>query len=284
MSYNYTRQSSAKIFISSANTSQWTSSGSNTRIKVPIQPFILTNNDPSHFVLGLESLSIPIAMTVIGSSNNILQLGGVSYTIADGNYTATNLITALGLLSNDGGVTTLTTLGYTFTFSSTTNKLTITKSGGVVIGALTTCQAILGVSAGSYTSPHTPSGLVNLTSTSGIIVRILNIQNENRDNQASSGSTTLARIPINCSQFRILQFYNSNPFYTAINTRTITELEVQLCDDNYQQLNLVGNPNWFITLRMDYADTQHKTIPRTLIQTARDNLIPAEIKPTLARK
>lgn len=284
MSYNYTRQSSAKIFISSANSSQWTNSASNTRIKVPIQPFILTNNDPSHFVLGLESLSIPIAMTVVGSANNTLVLNTVTYTIPDGNYTATNLVVALGLLSNDGGVTTTTTLGFVFSYSSTTNKLTITKSGGVVIGTGTTCQTILGVYIGSYSSPYTASGLVNLTSTSGIIIRILNIQNENRDNNASSGSTTLARIPINCSQFRILQFYNSQPFYTAINTRSITELDIQLCDDNYQQLNLIGNPNWFLTLRMDYADTQHKTIPRTLIQTARDNLIPAEIKPTLARK
>ena len=278
------RQSSAKIFISSANSSQWTNSSSNTRIKVPINPFILTNNDPSHFVLGVESLSIPIAMEVVGSANNILEIGGVSYTIPSGNYTATNLVIALGLLSNDSGVTTLTTLGYTFAFSSTTNKLTITKTGGVVIGALTTCQTILGVSAGTYTSPHTPTGLVNLTSTSGIIIRVLNIQNENRDNQSTSGSTTLARIPINTSQFRILQFYNSQPFYTSISNRSITELDIQLCDDSYQQLNLTGNPNWFLTLRIDYADTRQTAIPRTLIQSARDNLIPEEIKPTLQRK
>ena len=278
------RQSSAKIFISSANSSQWTNSDSNTRIKVPINPFILTNNDPSHFVLGVESLSIPIAMEVVGSANNILEIGGVSYTIPSGNYTATNLVIALGLLSNDSGVTTLTTLGYTFAFSSTTNKLTITKTGGVVIGALTTCQTILGVSAGTYTSPHTPTGLVNLTSTSGIIIRVLNIQNENRDNQSTSGSTTLARIPINTSQFRILQFYNSQPFYTSISNRSITELDIQLCDDTYQQLNLTGNPNWFLTLRIDYADTRQTAIPRTLIQSARDNLIPEEIKPTLQRK
>jgi hypothetical protein len=61
-------------------------------------------------------------------------------------------------------------------------------------------------------------------------------------------------------------------------------LDIQLCDDSYQQLNLTGNPNWFLTLRIDYADTRQTTIPRTLIQTARDNLIPEDIKPTLARK
>lgn len=270
------RQSSAKIFISSANSSQWTNSSSNTRIKVPINPFILTNNDPSHFVLGVESLSIPIAMEVVGSSNNIIQLNTISYTIPSGNYTATNLVSALNTLTGSEG--------FAFTFSSTTNKITITKTGGVVIGALTTCQTILGVSAGTYTSPHTPDGLVNLTSTSGIIIRVLNIQNENRDNTSTSGSTTLARIPINTSQFRILQFYNSQPFYTSISNRSITELDIQLCDDTYQQLNLTGNPNWFLTLRIDYADTRQTAIPRTLIQTARDNLIPEEIKPTLQRK
>ena len=270
------RQSSAKIFISSANSSQWTNSGSNTRIKVPITPFILTNNDPSHFVLGVESLSFPVAMNVVGSSNNIIQLGGVSYTIPSGNYTASNLVSALNTLT--GGA------GFAFTFSSTTNKLTITKTGGVVIGALTTSGTILGISVGTYSSPHTPDGLVNLTATSGIIIRILNIQNENRDNQSTSGSTTLARIPINTSQFRILQFYNSQPFYTSISNRSITELDIQLCGDDYQQLNLTGNPNWFLTLRIDFADTRQTNIPRTLIQNARDNLIPEEIKPTLQRK
>jgi len=278
------RHNSAKIFISSANSTQWTDPDSNTRIKVPINPFILPNNDPSHFTIGVESLSIPIAIQVIGGANNVLEIGGVSYTIPSGNYTATNLVTALGLLSNDSGVTTTTTLGFTFAFSSTTNKLTITKTGGVVIGALTTCQAVLGISAGTYTSPHTPFGLVNLTATSGIIIRVLNIQNENRDNQSTTGSTTLARIPINTSQFRILQFYNSQPFYSAISNRSITELDIQLCDDNYQQLNLVGNPNWFLTLRIDYAETKQAITQRTLIQGARDNLIPEEIKPTLQRK
>lgn len=270
------RHHSAKIFISSANSTQWTNSSSNTRIKVPINPFILPNNDPSTFVMGVESLSIPIAMQVVGSSNNILEIGGVSYTIPSGNYTATNLVSALNTLT--GGA------GFTFAFSSTTNKLTITKTGGVVIGALTTCQTILGVSAGTYTSPHTPEGLVNLIATSGIIVRVLNIQNENRDNQSSTGSTTLTRIPINTSQFRILQFYNSQPFYSAISNRSITELDIQLCDDNYQQLNLVGNPNWFLTLRIDYAELKPAITQRTLIQGARDNLIPEEIKPTLQRK
>ena len=276
MSYTFTRQSSAKIFISSANSSQWTSSSSNTRIKVPVAPFILTNNDPSHFVLGVESLSCPIAMEVIGSTNNIIQLNTVSYTIPSGNYTATNLVSALNTLT--GGA------GFAFTFSSTTNKLTITKTGGVVIGSLTTSGTVLGTTVGSYASPHTPSGLVNLIATNGIIIRVLNIQNENRDNQSASGSTTLSRIPINTSQFRILQFYKSSPFYTAISNRTITELDIQLCDDNYQQLNLTGNPNWFLTLRIDYADTEVKQRPRTLIQTARDNLIPDEIRPTLQRK
>jgi hypothetical protein len=227
-------------------------------------------------VLGVESLSFPVAMNVVGSSNNIIQLGGVSYTIPSGNYTASNLVSALNTLT--GGA------GFAFTFSSTTNKLTITKTGGVVIGALTTSGTILGISVGTYSSPHTPDGLVNLTATSGIIIRILNIQNENRDNQSTSGSTTLARIPINTSQFRILQFYNSQPFYTSISNRSITELDIQLCGDDYQQLNLTGNPNWFLTLRIDFADTRQTNIPRTLIQNARDNLIPEEIKPTLQRK
>ena len=269
---NDKRQSSAKIFISSSVTSQWTNSASNTRIKVPVAPFILGNNSTAHFVIGVESLSVPIAMNMVGTSNQTLYIGGLPYTIPSGNYTATALTTALN---------TLTTGLYTWVYDSTANKFTITRTAGgnVVIGSLTTAYTILGISIGSSASPYTGEGLVNLTTTSGIIVRVLNIQNENRDNQGTGGSTSLARIPINCAPFRILQFYNSQPFYTAISNRTITELEIQLCDDNYNQLSLTGNPNWFLTLRVDYAESAGaQVLDKTKIQLARENIVPPDLK------
>ena len=276
------RQSSAKIFISSAQSSQWTASTSNTRIKVPVAPFILPNNSTEHFVIGIESLSIPIAFQAVGSSNNTIEIGGVSSTITSGNYTISNLIIALNAAA--------ASVGYVWAYNSSTNTVTLTRTAGgtIVIGAATTMITILGISIGTIAaaaSPPTtysPTSLVNLTTTSGIIVRILNIANDNRDNLSTGGgSTALGRIPINCAPYRILQFYNSSPFYTTISNRTITELEIQLCDDSFQQLNLIGNPNWFLTLRIDYAEIKSSLTDRTLIQKGRDNLVPEAIKPKL---
>jgi len=271
------RQSSAKIFISSADKKQWVNSDSNTRLNIPIEPFILYNQDPAHFVLGLESLSIPLAINMVNNKNNKLEIDGNLIVLPAGNYTVLNLIETLNLQLSALGIGN----NYIFSYNETNNRITLLKYNSttvITVGTQTTAYKILGVIEGTNTR-GTQVGddivfvfeyLVNLVTTSGIIVRLLNFNTENRATNGNGG-TTLTRVPINTQPFRYLSYFIETPFYTSIQNRHISNIEIELCNDDYSQLDLVGNPDYFITLRLDYAEPKYfNHATRTTIQTLRD--------------
>lgn len=256
------RESSAKIFINSSNTKNWRGIG--TRLSVPIQPFILRSDDPTHLVLGIESLSLPLAIYGVNTTNNTLIIGASSYTIPVGNYTATTLQTALNLL------TAPTTWGTTF--NTTTNKLTCTFVGGpLVFGG--TANTILGYTSVSHASPYTLDSTINLAFTTGVIVRLDNIITENRCPIQGGGTGVMARIPITVAPFKVLQYFNASPFYTTLSTRAIQTIDISLLDDNYVPLVLVGDPVWSITLRVDYADKTSKDNTHALLEKSTKNML-----------
>ena len=274
------RQSSSKIFISSSDKSSWVSPNSNTRLNVNIDPFILHNNDPAHFVIGLESFSCPIAINMIHAGNNTLQFkkenntNFTSLTIPAGNYNTISLIDTLNAQLTDDPAE------YVFGYDSDKNKITLTAlstTQQIEIGSSTTAYKVLGVEEGTalrgtvvgVNMVYEFENLVNLVTTSGIIVRLLNFQTENRGNQ-DKGTTTLTRIPINVQPFRYLSFYIENPFYTSVTNRHISNIELELCDDNYNQLDLIGNPDYFITLRLDYIEPKFFNHEPTKLQILRE--------------
>jgi hypothetical protein len=247
------RESSAKIFINSADINTWR--GSSTALSVPIQPFILRSDDPTHFVIGVESISIPLAIYVVNSNNNTLIINGTPYTIPQGNYTSTTLLATLNTLLP----------GFVWTFSTTTNKFTVTYGFPQFFDG--TAQTLLGyISDGNArVSPYTLENTINLAYTTGVIVRLDNITTDNRCPSAGGGSGILARIPITVAPFKVLQYFNSQPFFTTIANKAIQSIDVSLLDDNYQPLVLVGDPVWSITLRIDYAEKNSKENQHTIL-------------------
>lgn len=239
-----TTRSSSKIFLSSAGSAKVVNSSTlNTDITFYFDPIIISNQDKATFVLGLEQASIPTSIYQINSKNNEMTLSGQSYTIPIGNYTITQMITYL----NSVNATIV------FEYITVTNKIkvTITPTASVIITG--SASSILGFVSGTYTNPHTFTNVVNLTSTTGIIIQIENVTTTNRDNSGRTGAT-LARIPITCAPLRILQYFNAQPFYTQIANRELSYMRIRLLNDDYTPLNLVGNPNWFIVIRVDYTE------------------------------
>lgn len=237
-------RSSSKIFLSSQGKNKVVNSATlNTDITFYFDPILLSNSEVAHFVLGLEQASIPVSIYMINSNNNAMVVNGSTYTIPVGNYTTTSIQTYLN--SVYGGIQ--------FAYIPVSNqfKVTITPSASVVISG--TASSILGFVAGTYFNPHTFTNVVNLTSTTGIIIQIDNVTTPNRDNSGKTGAT-LARIPITCAPLRILQYFNAFPFYSQIANRELTYLRVKLLNDDYSPLVLVGNPPWFLVIRVDYSD------------------------------
>lgn len=248
MNHSNTR-SSSKIFLSSAGSSKVVNSPTlNTDITFYFDPILIPSYDKSHLVLGLEQASIPVSINMINGKNNVMVINATTYTIPAGNYTITQMITYLNSVN--------ATIQFQYnTIYTTTNKITatITPTAPVVISG--SASSILGFVAGTYSNPHTFTNVVNLTSTTGIIIQIDNVQTTNRDNSGRTGAT-LARIPITCAPLRILQYFNAVPFYTQIANREISYLRIKLLNDDYTPLELAGNPDWFIVIRCDYTDKE----------------------------
>jgi hypothetical protein len=243
MTISQTR-SSSKIFLSSGGINKTINSSTiNTDITFYFDPILLPNVSKEHFVLGLEQASIPVSIYMINSTNNVMVINATTYTIPVGNYTITSLIAYLN------GVNA--TIQFEYLSVSNQVKVTITPTASVVISG--SASAILGFVAGTYSNPHTFTNVVNLTSTTGIIIQIENVTTTNRDNSGRTGAT-LARIPITCATLKILQYFNATPFYTQIGNRELTYLRVRLLNDDYSPLILVGNPPWFLVVRVDYTE------------------------------
>ena len=243
MNHSQTR-SSSKIFLSSQGKNKVVNSTTiNTDITFYFDPILLSNSDRTHIVLGLEQASIPISIYMINATNNVMVINATTYTIPVGNYTITTMITYLNTIAS--------TIQFVYVDNSNQIKVTITPTASVVISG--SASTILGFVAGTYSNPHTFTNVVNLTSTTGIIIQVDNVTTSNRDNSGRTGAT-LARIPITCSPLRILQYFNSTPFYTQIANRELTYLRVRLFNDDYTPLTLVGNPPWFMVIRVDYTE------------------------------
>jgi hypothetical protein len=256
--------SSTKIFLSSQGSSLVLNSNTlNTDISFYFQPLLLSNSDKSHFVIGLEQASIPVSINMVNSTNNTLTINGNSYSIPAGNYTITEVITLLNAYFN--------TFNITFTYSANTNLITTTATAGSFTINSTTTGKNLGFVAGTYTSPYRNLSVVNLTSTLGIIIQLENVQTPNRDNSGSNGAT-LARIPITCGTQKILQYFNATPFFSQISNRELTYVRVRLLNDDYSPLDLVGRPDWFIVLRVDFTEKNFPEEEPSLITQQRRDL------------
>ena len=245
MNHSNTR-SSSKIFLSSTGSNKVVNSATlNTDITFYFDPILIPSFDKSHLVLGLEQASIPVSINMINSKNNEMTINGQSWTIPAGNYTITQMITYLNTINAT----------IQFAYNSITNKITatITPTASVIITG--SASSILGFKAGTYSNPYVFTNVVNLTSTTGIIIQVDNVQTTNRDNSGRTGAT-LARIPITCAPLRILQYFNAVPFYTQIANRELSYLRIKLLNDDYSPLELVGNPDWFIVIRCDYTDKE----------------------------
>ena len=268
ISMNEVRQSSAKVFLSSSNPLNWNTPTSCTSISCDVAPFVLRSNDTTHFVIGIECLSIPLAVYMVNVNNNVVELDGVTITIPEGNYTVTTLTT---YLNSQTGVTGIT---WAFNANNTNNnKFTVTYPGITFFNG--NAYTLLGyVPSNIFKLSHTFDNTVNLAYTTGIQVRLDNIQTDNRDSQTGT-SSIIARIPITVAPFKVLQYFNAQPFYTTIANRYINNIKISLLDDEYRPLVLVGNPQWNITLRIDFADKVQSVREQKLIESLNTNMLTA---------
>jgi hypothetical protein len=256
--------SASKVFLHSNAPNASKNGGSSASYTFKIDPLIIRNTDDSVFVIGLEGASIPLSFYAINDTNNTFRIGATTYQITDGNYSYKSLITQLNLLT-----------GLTFGYNLDTNKLFIITVGSYTFNAtVNSANNIMGFAEGdTYIQDEDFANVLNLTYTTGVQIRLDNIQTSNKSADTNGGSSLLARLPITTPAYTILQFFNPQPFYTTIKNKILNEISISLVDDSGELLILNGDPNWFITLRVDYQVPPKMIVSQTNLQIMRDEAI-----------
>jgi hypothetical protein len=254
-----------------------------------IEPFILHNDDPSHFVLGLEQASVPMCFNIFTLANNSFRVGAATITIPVGSYDVYDLI---DVLNAQAALSIYPTM--TFSYDERTNKISIvaiplastlvTANGSSTafnqLGFLSTGQTFTGLG-----TTGTFANVVNLTTTNGVVVRLNGINTNNRDTKGDGGgASVIARLPINSNGMTYLQYFNPVTFYLTLSNRVITQFDLELLDDAYQPLNFqLENPDWFVVLKLDYIEKAPNPMPQTKLQEIRANAIMPPMQPVVPK-
>lgn len=181
---------------------------------------------------------------LIDTGSNILRISGVSYTIPTGNYSITQLITAINALGSP----------LTFTYSSTTNKITVTAavsetmefSGtynniklGRMLGFLANSSSSITITAATTSSS---SYQINLNRTMLVDVLSNELARFTGSSFGDCSGSLLYRIPIQqYNQGSSVLIEVQTPKFLAIQDQQLGALSFRLADQDGATWNLDQN-------------------------------------------
>lgn len=208
--------------------------------------------DGYYVFMSLQQAVIPYSFYSINPSNNFMHVEDAStnsytFTVEPGNYNITQMIQAI--LAEMGG-------GWTITYSSITNKITITNTGGVAftIKSDSTLTHTLGFdefvdipSVGpTLVSPYG----INLNQIRAINVEIANVPCSTINTAQPLNQNIIATIPVTTAPFGMIFYSNDNNFRVNMYLSHINKLHVRLLDNLGRLINM-NNVNWQMTLQID---------------------------------
>jgi hypothetical protein len=278
------KHNASKLFLSTYNqaTNPNIQKISDSRYIFKVEPYILQNEDPAHFVLGLEQISVPQSFYTFTTRNNTFNLLNVSLststtiTIPVGSYDVGDLV---DFLSNEVSVFAA---GGTIIYDYNTNKMSLRNFSGFTLriqsAGTSTAYDQLGFAQTGETALNATikqfTFMVNLTTTAGINIRLNNFITQNKAAKGDGGgSSILARVPITSGSFTWCQYFNPVVFYLTLSSRVINLFDIELLDDALQPIAFnIQNPNWFVVLKLDFINKEANPMPKTDIQKLRTGL------------
>ena len=194
--------------------------------------------------VSLIHAQIPRSYYTVNNTNNLLVLSTGSYTLTNGNYNATTFKTmVLGLIGSS----------YTMTFTISTGKYSLTKSGGFTILPTTTCYKLLGIaknityiSGGTLTMPYP----CNFLGPTRIKIKSSVFKTDNLDTSVGGHGDLLATIPVDESQYALITYENLIGFKNTLVNTDINYIDITMTDelDNILDFNGV---DVCLTLQID---------------------------------
>ena len=194
--------------------------------------------------VSLIHAQIPVSYYTINENNNLFILSTGSYTLTNGNYNATSFKSMF-----------LNLLGASFSMSldSSTGKYTLTCSSGYTILSTTTCYKILGlvkntsyVVSSSLTFPYP----CNFLGINRIKIKSSCFKTNNLDSNSNGHSDLLATIPVNTSQYGLINYINYTAFKNIIINKDINLVDITISDEEDNIINFNGI-DVYLTLQID---------------------------------
>ena len=195
--------------------------------------------------VSLIHAQIPVSYYTINETNNLFVLSTGSYTLTNGNYNATSFKTMF-----------LNLLGSSFSMSLdvSTGKYTLSCTSAYTILSTTTCYKILGLEknksyivASSLTFPYP----CNFLGVNRIKIKSGCFKTNNLDsNSKGAYSHLLATIPVDVSQYSLINYINITSFKNIIANTDINMIDITITYEEDNKLNFNG-VDVYITLQID---------------------------------
>ena len=193
--------------------------------------------------VSLINAQIPVSYYTINDNNNKFVLSTASYTLTNGNYNATSFKTMfLNLLGSS----------FSMTLYVNTGKYTLSKTGGFTILS-SSCYKILGLEkdktytvSSSLTFPYP----CNFLGVNRIKIKSDSFKTNNLDSNSNGHSDLLATIPVNVSQYSLINYINYVGFKNIIHNEDINIIEITITDEEDNIINFNGI-DVYLTLQID---------------------------------
>jgi hypothetical protein len=226
------------------------------------EPLVAPNG--IHMVFSLDNISLPFSWNSVNDNNNYFSYTDPAsvdrtFTIANGNYTITSLVSVLNSSLVD----------ITCSYNTVTNKLTFVSTvSDFTLKLDSTCFRLLGftdaVAHASASMSLTSDQVVNLILSNGITINMHDITTDNIDGYTGKNSAYLARVPINQMPNSLIQ-YNATNHNVSIMNRYIKKLHISLQNDDRETITLQANTYWQLTITVHFVTEKSVNFDRTLL-------------------
>lgn len=217
--------------------------------------------------LRMVKLYLPISFTIINETNNTFTLNGVSYTIPEGNYSATDLATAIMYVVSGSEPS------FTIEFSSITNKYTFSDTTDFTIDG--TCLSILGLS-GASSSTHqelVSTYPADLTGQNIVYVDVRNLTTFNLSSTSGTRTSIIGSVLVSVPYGSVLYYDDTSGTAFTIQEDNISFLHVRLYGEDQTTLLNLNNFDWSLTLEIGFVPISvQPAVPITYRDTYKDYL------------
>jgi hypothetical protein len=239
---------------------------SQVNITLPDQNY--TDPNIKAVYISVQHAEVPNSFYIVNYTNNTLIINSITYTLQRGNYSATSFITYL---------LTILPSGFAITYSTITNKYTITYSTNFTINAglsTSTINSVMGLGNSNLTSianTLTLPNCVNFLPLSRLNFRApLKLRNFN---QIDNSGDILLSLQNNAAQMGVINFSNTIGTRFLIPDKSITSFVLSVTNDVGQVINFNGC-DWYLTFQIDveFWDNMENTTFRGIIQQYQNNI------------